>query len=139
MVQCVFHDTGPAARDRRLFDLVESAYHAREPVVVFTRGDERAQAIDRLLWILRQEAFIPHRIVGQHEEAAEVPVVIVTSEIDPNGAGILIADAHCGMDFAAAFGTVHEFVDRSSAEMHQSCRDRFRAYKDRGVPVEYRK
>jgi DNA polymerase-3 subunit chi len=139
MKHCVFHDTGPAAQDRRLFELVEQAYNAREKVIVFAQNGERAAAIDRNLWIMKQEAFIPHRILDKGEADGSVPVGIVIAEWNPLDAKILIADAHCSIDFALGFDTVHEFVSRSSPEIHESCRDRFRAYKDRKARVEYRK
>ena len=66
-----------------------------------------------------------------------VPIAIVTSEINPVDGNILIADGHCSLEFAAGFETIHEFVDRSSAEMQEACRERFRAYRDRKIPVEH--
>ena len=135
----MFHDTGPGMRDRRLFEIVERAYNAHDKVIVFVQNGERAAAIDRNLWIMKQEAFIPHKILDKDEPDAPVPVGIVTAELNPLDAKILIADAHCSIDFALGFDTVHEFVNRTSPEIHESCRERFRAYKDRQVEVEYRK
>jgi DNA polymerase IIIc chi subunit len=60
-------------------------------------------------------------------------------EQNPLDAKVLVADAHCSIDFALGFDTVHEFVNRSSPQVHESCRERFRAYKDRKIQVEYRK
>jgi len=125
--------------DRRLFEIVEHSYNAHEKVIVFAQNSERAAAIDRNLWIMRQEAFIPHRILETGENDAAVPVGIVVTELNPIDAKILIADAHCSIDFALGFETVHEFVNRSSPEIQESCRERFRTYKDRKVQVEYKK
>jgi DNA polymerase-3 subunit chi len=139
MNHCIFHDTGPTMRDRRLFEIVEHAYNAHEKVIVFAQDGERAAAIDRNLWTMRQEAFIPHKILEKGEPDILVPVGIVTTELNPLDAKILVADAHCSIDFALEFDTVHEFVSRTSPEIHESCRDRFRTYKDRKIQVEYRK
>jgi DNA polymerase IIIc chi subunit len=139
MNTCTFHDMEPSLRDRKVFDIVEQAYVRGEKVVVFARDGERAAAIDRFLWILRQEAFIPHKIFTEREASPSVPVAIVATEMNPIGAGVLIADGHCSLDFAAGFGIVHEFVDRSSPRLQDLCRERFRAYRARKIPVEHRK
>lgn len=139
MNHCIFHDTGQSQQDRQLFEIVERAYSGKKKVLIFAQNGERADAIDRLLWILKQEAFIPHKILNGREPDCAVPVAIVTSEIDPLGADILIADGHCSLNFACGFGSVHEFVNRVSPELHEACRERFRSYRARNVPVEHLK
>ena len=137
MNHCIFHDTGPGVRDRRLFEIVERAYNAHDKVIVFVQNGERAAAIDRNLWIMKQEAFIPHKILDRDDADVPVPIGIVVTELNPLDAKILIADAHCSIDFALGFDTVHEFVNRASPEIHESCRERFRAYRERKIPVQH--
>jgi DNA polymerase IIIc chi subunit len=139
MNACIFHDTDASLHDRRVFEIVDEAYNRGETVVVFTGTEERAAEIDRFLWILRQESFIPHKIALAQDEKITVPVVIVTSEWNPAGAGILIVDRHCRLEYAAGFDMIHEFVDRSSPETQEACRKRFRAYRDKKISVEYLK
>jgi len=139
MTACIFHDTSPATQERQLFEIVERAYSRRNKVLIFAQGEERAVALDRLLWILKQEAFIPHKILGADESNSAIQVGIVTSEMNPIAAVTLIADGHCSLDFACGFDSIHEFVNRSSPEVHQACRDRFRDYRSRQIDVEYSK
>jgi DNA polymerase IIIc chi subunit len=139
MTACIFHDTEAASRDRRLFEIVEGAYNKHEKVVIFSATDARAASIDRTLWILKQEAFIPHKIIGAEETEFSVPVAIVTDEWNPLQARTLIADGHCSLEFAKGFDVIHEFVDRSSPEIHEACRSRFRAYRAKQVAVEHLK
>jgi DNA polymerase IIIc chi subunit len=139
MTSCIFHDTSPATHERQLFEIVEQAYIQRRRVLVFARDEARAAAIDRTLWILKQEAFIPHKIFAVNEAGPDVRVAIVSSEMNPIFADVLVVDAHCRLDFACEFDSIHEFVDRSSSELHQACRDRFRDYRSRQIPVEYSK
>ena len=61
MKACIFHDVSPGQRDRKLFEIVEHAYNQGEHVLVYAPNEARAAVIDRFLWILRQESFIPHR------------------------------------------------------------------------------
>jgi len=139
MSPCFFHDTDNASKDRRLFELVEQAYGSSERVIIFASTIGRADALDRTLWICRQESFIPHKIWSGDKSESSLPVVIVTGEMNPICAQILIADGHCGIDFALGFGTIHEFVDRSSPQMQEACRERFRAYRSRQITPEYLK
>ena len=135
----IFHDTAAALHDRRVFEIVEEAYNRREKVIVFAGSEDRAVEIDRFLWILRQDSFIPHQVVRGFEDSVPVPVAIVTTECNPLDAVTLIADGHCSLEFAAGFDVIHEFVDHSSNEILEACRERFRAYRDKGVPVEHLK
>jgi DNA polymerase IIIc chi subunit len=139
MKGCIFHDVSPGQRDRKLFEIAEHAYNQKSHAVIYAPHEARAAVIDRLLWILRQELFIPHKIFLKDEPDPDVPIAIVTSEMNPVGASILIADGHCRLGFASGFEMVHEFVDRSSAETQEACRERFRSYRDRKIPVEYLK
>jgi len=136
---CIFHDTTVALHDRRLFEIVEEAYGRREKTLIFAGSEERAAEIDRFLWILRQDSFIPHQVFHSREEDVSVLVAIVAAEWNPLRAGILIADGRCSMKFASGFSLVHEFVDRTSRETHAACRDRYRAYQDKKIHVEYLK
>jgi DNA polymerase-3 subunit chi len=139
MKACIFHDLNPGQRDRKLFEIVEHAYNQHAQTVIYAPNEARAAVIDRFLWILRQESFIPHKIFLKKDPDQSIPVAIVTSEINPVDASILVADGHCSLEFAAGFEMIHEFVDRSSAEIQEACRERFRAYRDRKIPVEHLK
>jgi DNA polymerase IIIc chi subunit len=139
MSACIFHDTDASLSERRLFEIVEGAYAKREKIVVFAQTPERAHAIDRLLWIHKQEAFIPHEIFTGVALESAVRIAIVSSEMNPIGAGTLVVDGFCSLDFALGFASIHEFVNRSSPEMHEACRERFRAYRARQVQVSHAK
>jgi DNA polymerase-3 subunit chi len=139
MAACTFHDTDAQGRDRRLFEIVERAHAQRQKVVVYTVQEERASEIDRFLWIMKQEAFIPHRVFDSSTPEAAEKVAIVTRELNPIGGTILVADGHCSLGFALQFEKVEEFVDRSSPERQQACRDRYRAYQANGLAVEHLK
>jgi DNA polymerase IIIc chi subunit len=139
MKACLFHDTSAALHDRRVFEIVEDAYNNLGKVLIFSDSDERAAEIDRSLWIIRQDSFIPHKIVQAHDKNIHVPVAIITTEWNPLQAEILIADGHCGLEFAYSFNMIHEFVYRFSPEIQEACRSRYRAYRDGNIPVEYLK
>jgi DNA polymerase-3 subunit chi len=141
MNECFFHDAPDNRREHLLFEIVERAYHGKNRVLIFSSDMERAVVLDRMLWILRQESFIPHRIFDPGEKIeeadSEAPVGIVIAEENPIGARILVADGHCSLGFACGFDTAHEFVDHSSPDRTGACRDRFRDYRARQIPVRH--
>lgn len=139
MKACLFHDTSPGQQERKLFEIVEHAYSQHLHVLIYAQNEERAAAIDRFLWILKQEAFIPHKIFSGNEPDSSVTIAIVASEINPVDAKILIAEGHCSLEFAGTFDTIHEFVNRSSPEIQEACRERFRSYRAIQIPVEHLK
>lgn len=136
---CIFHDTDTSLHDRRVFEIVDEAYGRRQNVVLYAGSEERSAEIDRFLWVLRQDSFIPHRIARYTGEAVSEPVVIVTAEWSPFDSAILVADGHCSIEFAVGFGVIHEFVYRSSPVIQEKCRERFRAYREKKIDVEYLK
>jgi DNA polymerase-3 subunit chi len=136
---CIFHDTASSLHDRRVFEIVEEAYGRREKVLIYADTRDRAAEIDRLLWILRQDSFIPHQILDHEQETVSASVAIVASEWTPFKGAVLIADGHCNIEFACGFDLIHEFVYRTSPEMQETCRSRFRAYRDKEIKVEYLK
>ncbi len=137
MAECTFHDTEASLLDHKLFEITEMAYNQKKKAVIFADSQQRAYAIDRLLWIHKQESFIPHEIIEAESSDSRVPIAIVTAEMNPIGAAILVADGHCSLEFASGFGVIHEFVNRSSPQIHAACRDRFRAYRSRQIPVHH--
>lgn len=139
MKACIFHDLNSGQKDKKIFDLVEHAYSQGDRVLIYAPSEARAAFIDRFLWTLRQESFIPHKIFLKNEDNAAEPVGIVTLEINPIKAKTLIADGRCSIAFASGFETIHEFVDRSTAETHEASRKRYSGYRDLGIPPQYLK
>jgi len=141
MNECIFHEAADNRREFLLFEIIERAYRGKNRALVFVSDNDRAVALDRMLWILRQESFIPHRIIAPGEKITEAdteaPVVIVTTEENPIGARVLVADGHCSLDFACGFDTAHEFVDHSSPDRTEECRNRFRCYRERQISVRH--
>jgi DNA polymerase-3 subunit chi len=65
--------------------LLEKTLERGWKAVVETASDERALALDTVLWTYRDESFLPHGVAGQATDALQ-PVLITTAAGNPNGA-----------------------------------------------------
>lgn len=135
MKTCYFIDT--LDKNKYIFSLAEQHYKDRIKTVIFTDTKERAEEIDRILWTLKQEAFIPHKIFKYEEPDALESIAITYQEINPIKAETLIMDTPCSISFALKFNTIYDFVDKSSDESLQKSRERYAKFKEMKYNMHY--
>lgn len=87
MSEILFYHLENQPLERVLPVLVEKSLERGWKVVVETASDERAEAIDNLLWTFRDDSFVPHARAGGSEDAMQ-PVLITTRPHNPNGAQV---------------------------------------------------
>lgn len=87
MTEILFYHLETQPLDRVLPVLVEKSLERGWKVVVETGSEERAEAIDGLLWTYRDDSFLPHARAGGSEDASQ-PVLITTRPHNPNGAHV---------------------------------------------------
>jgi DNA polymerase-3 subunit chi len=87
MSEILFYHLESQPLERVLPVLVEKSLERGWKVVVETASDERAEAIDTLLWTFRDDSFVPHARAGGSEDAQQ-PVLITTRPHNPNGAQV---------------------------------------------------
>lgn len=87
MSEILFYHLESQPLERVLPVLVEKSLERGWKVVVETSSDERAEAIDTLLWTWRDDSFLPHARAGGSEDAVQ-PVLITTRPHNPNGAQV---------------------------------------------------
>jgi len=134
---CNFIDT--SEKDKKIFEIILNQYKENHKVVIFTNNEERAEYLDRFLWVFKQEAFIPHKIFKYVEEDALESIAIVVDEINPINAKKVILDTPSSLDFATSFYEVFDFVDNSSSKTLKESRERFKRYRDAGFSMNYEK
>lgn len=69
----------PRFRDQPLLlvcKLVQKALAQEKPLLILARDFAQAEEVDDLLWAFDEDAFIPHQLAGNDDDA-EVPVLIV--------------------------------------------------------------
>ncbi len=87
MSESLFYHLERQPLERVLPVLVERSLERGWKVVVETSSDERAEAIDNMLWTYRDDSFLPHARAGGSEDAVQ-PVLITTRPHNPNGAQV---------------------------------------------------
>ncbi len=112
-------------------ELVRKAFAAQLPLLVLARDFAQAEMIDDLLWAFDEDAFLPHQLAGDEDEA-DVPVLIVPPGIETAPRDLLInLRETCA---APPFERVLEVVAADPAERSGS-RERWKHYLQQGVEV----
>ncbi|WP_049623889.1 DNA polymerase III subunit chi [Frateuria defendens] len=112
-------------------ELAKRAYAAEQPTLILARDFAQAEAIDELLWAFDEDAFIPHQLAGDDDDA-HTAVLIVPPGVDTPDRPLLI-----NLREACPGGQperVLEVVAADPAERDGS-RLRWRDYQQRGYAV----
>jgi DNA polymerase-3 subunit chi len=112
--------------------LAGRVYQARQPLLILARDDEQAQAIDEKLWEFDENAYIPHQIAGDADDAVTAVLVVPPGvEADDRPLVINLRDEPP----PGAWERVLEVVPADEA-LRAAARERWKAYKARGVALE---
>jgi DNA polymerase-3 subunit chi len=98
-----------------------------------------ARQLDRLLWTFRDDAFLPHGILGV--DTATIDPVLTPILISPDGQPEVEDQALINLGpevptFFSRFQRVCEPIDQEPG-VRASGRERFRWYRERGYPLEH--
>lgn len=87
MSEVLFYHLEGQPLERVLPVLLERSLERGWKAVVETASQERAAALDAMLWTYRDDSFLPHGIAGERTDPDQ-PVLIATDEGNPNGANV---------------------------------------------------
>ena len=87
MSEILFYHLEGQPLERVLPVLVEKSLERGWHVVIETGSEERAEAIDNLLWTYRDDSFLPHARAGGDADNLQ-PVLITTRPHNPNNAQV---------------------------------------------------
>lgn len=130
----VLEEVSADARLRLACRLAEKAFAESQPVFVLASAPEEARQMDDLLWTFRDRSFIPHDLVenaGSHPP----PVLIGTAVEQAPDASVLINLAPLVPEGCERFARIIEPLD-ADEERRKRGRERYRAYRDRGLAPE---
>lgn len=57
-------------------ELARRAYAAQQPTLVLTRDFAQAEAVDEKLWAFDEDAFIPHQLAGDEDDAVTAVLIV---------------------------------------------------------------
>jgi DNA polymerase-3 subunit chi len=112
-------------------ELAKRAYASQQPTLVLARDFEQAEAIDELMWAFDEDAFIPHQLAGDDDDA-NTAVLIVPPDVDTADRPLVInLREQCA---PGQYQRVLEVVAADPAERDGS-RLRWREYQRQGFEV----
>lgn len=124
----------PRFRDeplRLVCELARRAFASQQPTLILARDHPQAEALDELLWAFDDDAFIPHQVAGD-EDDAQTAVLIAPPGVDtPDRPLVINLRETCA---EGSYQRVLEVVAADPAERDGS-RTRWREYQRRGFEL----
>ena len=124
----------PRFRDDPLLlvcELVKKAYAAAQPTLILARSPEQADALDEKLWAFDDDAFIPHQLAGDEDDAMTAVVIAAPGVATADRPLVVNLRDECA---DGSYERVLEVVAADAAEREGS-RLRWSEYKRRGFEV----
>ncbi len=120
-------------RERAACQLAERAVAQGHQVHIRTADAQATEALDALLWVFRDQAFLPHSVGAS--DTPHTPVSIHEQWL-PDDRDLLINLAVDVLEDFSSFAKVAEVVGPDDQSKSQG-RKRFRAYKEHGVEPQH--
>ncbi len=125
----------PRFRDDPLLlvcELARRVFDSGQPALILARSFDQAEQLDAKLWEFADDAFVPHQIAGDDDDAI-TPVLIATPETQtPDRPLVINLRDECA---PGLFERVLEVVPADDAQRAGS-RERWKTYKAAGFEVE---
>ena len=112
-------------------ELVKKAYAAEQPTLILARTPEQADALDEKLWAFDDDAFIPHQLAGDEDDAMTAVVIAAPGVATADRPLVVNLRDECA---DGSYERVLEVVAADAAEREGS-RLRWSEYKRRGFEV----
>ena len=128
-----FYHIEHTALDAAIAPLIEKCLE-RKWRVVLVAHEETLVRLDRALWTLRDESFIPHG--RARTDAAKHPVLLSTEAVATNGAKVALLLDGSDAD-PAAFERIMVMFDGGDETARAKARQQYKAATDAGAPARY--
>ncbi|MCW5568930.1 MAG: DNA polymerase III subunit chi [Dokdonella sp.] len=112
-------------------ELAKRAFAAALPTLILARSQDQAEAIDAKLWEFDEDAFIPHQIAGDDDDAMTA-VLIVPPGVDSSDRPLAI-----NLRDTPALGRHERVLEVVAAnpDDRSGSRERWRIYQQRGYDL----
>ena len=124
----------PRFRDDPLLlvcELAKRAFGGEQPVLILARSQEQAEFLDEKLWEFDENAFIPHQLAGDDDDAITAVLIVAPGAVTADRALVINLRDECA---PGLFDRVLEVVPADDAERLGS-RERWKTYKAAGFEV----
>lgn len=136
MTTIQFYHLLSTTRERAVPKLMEKALHAGSRVVMLAAVPTSLKTMSDALWTNDPASFIPHGL-AKEAHAEEQPIVLTTTEENPNHADILcVLDGLSPASFSD-YKKVLDVFDGSDETQVEAARTRWSAYKTQGHALQY--
>ena len=113
-------------------ELARKAFVAEQPLLILAKSQEQAEELDQLLWEFDDDAFIPHQIAGDDDDAI-CAVLIATPDVSAEDRALVLnLRDECA---PGNWDRVLEVVAADTSEREGS-RRRWREYQQRGIALK---
>lgn len=112
-------------------ELARRAYDSQQPTLILTRDFEQAEAIDEYLWAFDPDAYIPHQLAGDDDDAGTAVLVVPPGVETADRPLVINLRDTCA---PGRFDRVLEVVAADPAEREGS-RTRWAEYRKAGLEV----
>ena len=124
----------PRFRDDPLLlvcELAKRAFESGQPALILARSADQADALDEKLWEFDEQAFIPHQIAGDDDDAITPVLIVAPGTTTADRALVINLRDECA---PGLFERVLEVVPADDAQRSGS-RERWKTYKAAGFDV----
>ena len=141
MVERRFYHLTLKTLEQTLPGLLEKSLERGWRALVLTGSEERAEALNRHLWVWRADAFLPHG-TAKDGNAAHQPVLIHSASdgeltATPNGANVVFLTDGADGDRLSGPELICDLFDGNDPDAVAAARDRWRARKAAGDDLTY--
>jgi DNA polymerase-3 subunit chi len=112
-------------------ELAKKAFNGGLPTLILARSAEEADLLDEKLWEFDEEAFIPHQIAGDDDDAITPVLIVPPGGVTPDRTLVINLRDECA---PGLFERVLEVIPADEAERAGS-RERWKTYKAAGFDV----
>lgn len=137
MTEMLFYHLKGQTPEQVLPALLQKSLERGWRVVVQASSEERVEALDAHLWTWRDDSFLPHG-TWRDPQAGEQPIVLTTSEQNPNRATVrFLVDGADLTQNASGYERIVMLFDGDDPDAVAAARARWSKAKAEGTEVTY--
>lgn len=132
MTKAYFYTLQKPEKALHLCQLAQKYLSQGMRVLISVDDENQGVTLDRFMWSWSKDSFVPHVYDNGAVDCLDEPVVIVSREVNPNGAHVLIMGRPLSLEFIRRFEIVIDFAELYNDESAAASRQRFSNYRDAG-------